>query len=232
MLHSLGLPLLGAAAGVSTLALAWHNRQAGRARLAARHGYFEACLPLFDSPVKSIAPHGFARISGRYHGRPFDLQALPDTLSYRKLPALWLLVTLPAPMPVAATLDVMQRPGGGEVFSHFATLPVQLPAAPGLPGSAVLRTDDPARLPPESILHSHAGLFDSSAVKELLISPRGLRIVILAEEADRGRYLLFRDAEMGMSALSRATLVPFLDRLVAIAGDLENLSATRTEKTA
>jgi hypothetical protein len=44
--------------------------------------------------------------------------------------------------------------------------------------------------------------------------------VILAEEADRGRYLIFREAEMGMTPLAPARLSPLLDRLRAIREDV------------
>ncbi len=64
-------------------------------------------------------------------------------------------------------------------------------------------------------------------MKELVLSPRGLRIVILAEEADRGRYLIFREAEMGMDALPPARLAPLLDRLRALRKDILALTEAR-----
>ncbi len=222
---------IGAVAGATAIWLARQVRQAGQRRGAARAGYFDACLLLFADPVKGQTPSGFARVSGTYRGRRFDLQALPDTLTFRKLPALWLMVTIPAPMPVAATLDVMQRPIGTETFSHFGTLPVQLGSPPGLPPEAVVRTDDPHGLPVESIVMAHLEVFGTPRVKELVISPKGLRIVWLAEEADRGRYLLFRDAEMGAEALPPATLRPLLDRLVDLARDLEQQGAAKQAAT-
>lgn len=217
------LGLIGAIAGATALTLAWRGRQSANDRRAMRAGYFDDCLGLFFEPVTGLAPSGFARVSGTFAGRPFDLQAVTDTLTYRKLPALWLLVTIPAAMPVGATLNVMLRPTGSEVFSHFSTLPFDLAPPPGLPPGAVARTDEPRGLPPESILRGHLSLFDSDRVKELVISPKGLRITYLAEEADRGRYLLFRDAEMGKDPLSPATLRPLLHQLVALADDLDRL---------
>jgi hypothetical protein len=44
--------------------------------------------------------------------------------------------------------------------------------------------------------------------------------VILAEEADRGRYLIFREAEMGREPLAPARLEPLLDRLAALREDV------------
>lgn len=232
MLKSLGLSVIGAAVGATALSLAVRHRRDSAGRRATRAGYFDACLPLFEKPVTGAAPSGFARVSGKYQGRSFDLQAVPDTLTYRKLPALWLLVTIPEPMPVGATLNIMVRPTGAETFSHFGLLPIDLDPATGLPPDTVMRTDDPAGLPPESFLQAHLSLFESDRVKELVIAPKGLRITCLAEEADRGRYLLFRDSEMGKQPLPPQTLRPLLERLVAMAIDLDRIAPEQHEKSA
>jgi hypothetical protein len=47
--------------------------------------------------------------------------------------------------------------------------------------------------------------------------------VFLAEEADRGRYLLFRDAEMGLQPLAAARLLPQLETLRDLAHQLKDL---------
>lgn len=217
-------PLIAAAAAALAVWLAFRLVRAARDRRAARAGYFEALKPLFDGGETRLQPTGFPRMSGRRGGLTFDLQALPDSLTFRKLPALWVMVSLPAPMPVAATLDIMSRPSGQEPFTHFTTLPQMLPTPDCLPASLAVRSDDAGGVPPESLLAAHAGLFADANVKELLISPKGLRVVILAEEADRGRFLIFRDAEMGMSPLSPARVAPLLDRLAALRADLNEWS--------
>ena len=42
----------------------------------------------------------------------------------------------------------------------------------------------------------------------------------LAEEADRGRYLIFRDAEMALTPLPAARIAPLLETLAALRDDL------------
>jgi hypothetical protein len=153
-------------------------------------------------------------------GLSFDLQAVPDTLTFRKLPALWVLVTLPDPLPLHATLDLMARPSGNEPFTKFATLPQSLPTPPDLPKDIAIRSDDATLIPPAGLIARHADLFSDPRVKELVLSPKGLRIVILTEEADRGRYLIFREAEMGRTPLPPSRLEPLLDRLAAIRKDV------------
>lgn len=211
---------LGIALAALGLWLALRLIREAAARTRARAIYFSAVRSLFDGGETRVQPTGFPRMTGRRAGLAFDLQAIPDTLTFRKLPALWVLVTLPEPLPLDATLDLMARPSGNEPFTRFADLPQSLPTPPELPKEIAIRSDDATRIPPPDLLARHADLFTDPKVKELVLSPKGLRIVILAEEADRGRYLIFRDAEMGREPLSPARLEPLLDRLAAIRKDV------------
>ena len=191
-----------------------------RARASAHAAHFDVVKPLFDSAATRLAPPGVPRRTARRAGLAFERPAIPDPLTFRKLPALWVLVSLPEPLPLEATLDLMARPSGNEPFTRFANLPESLPPLAGLPREVAIRTDDARRVPPPALVAAHADLFDDPRVKELVLSPRGLRIVTLAEEADRGRYLIFREAEMGRAPLSPARLAPLLDRLAAIRQDV------------
>jgi hypothetical protein len=130
------------------------------------------------------------------------------------------LVSLAEPMPAAGTLSIMMRPRGVEYFSRHSSLPVQMAPDPGLPHDCSVRTDAPEALPPQSLLQQHAAILQQPLTKELVISPKGLRLVWLAEEAHRGRYLIFRDSEMGLTPFPAAALRPLLDHLIALARDL------------
>lgn len=208
--------LLAALFGATALWLAWATVQAHKARTAARAGYFRAVEPLFDSVTTRIQPTGFARMTAQVDGTAFDLQAIPDSLTFRKLPALWVMLTLPAPMPARATLDIMARPAGNEPFSHFANLPHSLPCPASLPDGTALRSDDATGVPPLDLIAPHLAVFADPKVKELVISPKGLRLVILADEAERGRFLIFRDAEVGTSPLPAARITPLISALIAL----------------
>ena len=210
------LPFVAAALGATALWLGWQTLQAARSRSTARARYFDAVAPLFDRVKTRIEPTGLPRVAADLGEDSFDLQAIPDSLTFRKLPALWVMVTLPAQTPVKATLDIMARPTGNEPFSHFARLPQSLPCPPELPEGTGIRSDNAAALPPIDLIAPHLAIFSDPKVKELVISPRGLRLVILADEAERGRYLIFRDAETGRTPLSRDRLLPLLDALRAL----------------
>jgi hypothetical protein len=205
----------------SALARQWGG-SARRQRLRA--AFLDECKTVFEGGTKAISPTGFPRITGTYRGHTFDLQVSPDTLNYRKLPALWLLVSLVEPQPVRATFDLMLRPRGIEGFSNFATLPQQIDIPPGFPADCAIRTDDPGGLPDLTLLRRHLTLIARDRAKELIIAPKGLRLVWLAEEAQRTTYLLFRDSEMGLTPFAGALLRPLLDGLIDLHDDLANTS--------
>ena len=206
--------------GVALAGLIWRSAGAAQQRRRARARFLDDCQPLFTKGLKAITETGFPRLSGQFHGHTFDIQVVPDSLSFRKLPALWLLVTLPEPLSVRGTFDLMMRPTGMETFSRFPNLPVHVTLPAGFPSESAIRCDTPDAVPPEPVLRHHLARLAHDRLKELVIAPTGLRIVWLAEEADRGRYLLFRDAEMGRVALSPEVLRPLMTALVELWSDL------------
>ena len=189
-------------------------------RTAARAGYFDRVAPLMGRLRRAITPTGFARVSGDLAGVETDLQVTPDTLTYRKLPALWLLVTQPAALPVAQRIHLMARPRGVEPFSTFDTLPHQTLLPVGFPYDATLRSERPLTPAEAALLFRHRSVLNDERVKELVISPKGLRITWLADEAERGRYLIFREAEMGRTPLPPEALAPLLAALAALRADI------------
>ena len=214
------LALAAAIAGTGFLYILTHGLRDARLRAARRAAFLDEAQGLFSGGLKRLNPDGFARISGTYRDLTFDIQLVPDTLNFRKLPSLWLLVSLPEPMPVRATFDLMMRPRGVEVFSKHSQLPVQMAPDPAFPHDCSIRTDAPELLPPRQLLLKHTAILADPRAKELLISPRGLRVVWLAEEADRGNYLLFRDSEMGVEPYPASLVKPLLDYLVDLREDL------------
>ena len=110
----------------------------------------------------------------------------------------------------------MMRPAGPTTFSNFERLPIALDRLPDFPDFAIARTDDPDHLPPPHMIAPHLGMFNSPHAKELLITPKGVRIVWQLAEAERGRYGIFRQAEFGDVRLEPELLSTILDRLVAI----------------
>lgn len=215
---ALGLLVLALGGGLVWLAL--RLRAAAAVRATARAGYLDAILPELEDARRGRAPTGFPRVAGRMGGMALDLQAVPDSLTFRKLPALWLLVTALEPLPIPQRIHLMIRPRGVEPFSNIAQLPVQTTLPPGFPADAMLKSEAPLSGAEAALLRRHLDLFDDPRVKELVLAPEGLRIVWLADEAERGRYLLFREAELGRDPLAPDALMPLVARLRAIRSDV------------
>lgn len=208
------------ALGLAVLVAAGRLWRAARQDRAARAGLLAEVEPLLAEPRRRVEPSGYPRLGGSFAGRAVDLRAVPDALAIRKLPALWLLATLTEPQPLAGETRIMQRPSGLEPFSTFADLPAEVTPPPGVPAGCVVRTTSPAHLPPAAILAAGGRLFDDPAVKELVLSPKGLRLVRLAGEASRPGYLLFRDADLGRTPVPAAMARRMLGALIALSGEL------------
>lgn len=179
--------------------------------------FFDRAKPvLADARIEDTGAVGYPRLSGRYRGLPVQVLPVVDTLATRRLPALWLLVTLQDALPLKARFDLMMRPAGPTTFSNFDHLPFTVERPAGFPEHAVLKTDDPAQLLPAEVVAPHLDVFQDGRAKELLVTPNGLRLVWLLGEADRLRYGVFREADFGAAGLGPELLGSLLDRLVTI----------------
>jgi hypothetical protein len=192
------------------------GRERDRRRAEYEHFFRSATPVLADARIEDTGSVGYPRLAGRYRG--FAVQVLPviDTLATRRLPALWLLLTLQDALPLKARFDLMMRPTSPTTFSNFDLLPFTVEQPAGYPEHAVLRTDDPGHLLPADIVAPHLDVFHDARAKELLITPNGVRLVWLLAEASRARYGVFREADFGGTDLEPELLSRLLDRLVAI----------------
>ncbi len=178
---------------------------------------FAGALQIVESPVfEPQGPHQFPKLKGIYQRFPIQVHPVVDTLATRRLPALWLLVTVQDTLPLTARFDMMMRPAGPTTFSNFDHLPDTLKHPGGFPEHAVIRTDDADAVLPAEIIRPHLGLFAGPRAKELLITGNGIRIVWLLAESDRVRYGIFRQADFGTVAIEPQTLKDIADCLLAI----------------
>ena len=214
--------VLGIIAGIALLARLYvvtrrrmrRRREAPEALLGPARGVLEA------AELRDTGRVGYPELIGRYRGLPVRILPVVDTLAVRKLPSLWLLLTIPEPLPIKGTFDVMIRPAGPTTFSNFERLPVIVETPPEFPLHAVIRTEDPHHILPPHVIGRQVDLLHQPAVKELLISPKGVRLVWLLAEADRARYGILRQAEFGEVTLDPDIVRGALDRLIEIRSDI------------
>jgi hypothetical protein len=184
---------------------------------AATDTLFAEALTVLENPAfEPQGPQAYPRLRGTYRGFPVQVLPVVDTLATRRLPALWMLVTLQDALPVKARFDMMMRPTGATTFSNFDHLTQTLKHPAGFPEQAVIRTDDAELVLPAHIIRPHLALFFGPQAKELLVTENGLRLVWLLAEAERARYGIFRQAEFGEVVIDAKVLREILDTLLAI----------------
>lgn len=163
---------------------------------------------------------GTSVLTGRYQGRIVRVTVLADTLALRKLPSLWLMVTIPMPLPLSAALDLMMRPASVTSFSNFDLLPFTIETPAGFPRQMVIRSDAPEMALPLELVARHITPLSQPRGKELLITPRGLRLVMQMAEADRARYGVFRQADFGGVVVDPNILREALEHLMDLQQDI------------
>lgn len=201
--------------------LVWHAlRNSARQRAEHIRLFAEARAVLEDAETRTGDTAGVFLLVGSYNGHAVQVKVLADTLAVRKLPSLWMMVTLPEPLPIASTLDLMMRPAAATSFSNFDHLAYTIETPPRFPDHLVIRSDSPQPALPIDLVWRHVGVLRQPYGKELLISPKGLRFVVLLAEADRARYGVLRQADFGDAAVSADVLRSLLENLIDLRQDI------------
>ena len=131
-------------ASLALLALIWQRDRARTSR--QRAGMFDLCIPLQIEPLLTERRGDFPLLTGRYRAETFALEAFPDTLGYRKIPSLWMQVTVATKLPVSGTIDILARAQNIEFFSPSYELDVALPIPASWPQPMQFRANNIASL--------------------------------------------------------------------------------------
>lgn len=191
------------------------------ARKAEPQRLFAEALPVLeDAEATAGETAGTFILTGRYRGLDLRVTVVADTLALRKLPSLWLMVTIPMPLPIKATLDLMMRPASVTSFSNFDHLPFTIETPEGFPEQMVIRSDVPDMALPLDLVARHVAPLSQPRGKELLITPKGLRLVMQMAEADRARYGVFRQADFGGAVVDPEVLREAVERLMDLRRDI------------
>ena len=183
-------------------ALAWLYRRDRRRHGQRRAAFFADCLGLFERYRVTQDDIYFPVLEGSFQGHSFRLEPIVDHVVFRKIPSLWLKITLVAPTRYRGVFDLLMRLQGSEFYSPFSELPHRVARPPGWPADAAIASDDPEAMPPVEALAPHMRLFGDPHMKEMLITPRGVRLVYQAEQAERVHYMVLRQIEFAQERLS------------------------------
>ena len=157
-------------------------------------------LHLFDDCMDvlleaKLSPHGldFPKLRGRYGRFDVLLELVADTLAVRKVPPLWLLVTIKGNSLTKGSLDLIVRPQNNEFYSPAWQWSGHLQAPDNWPAHSMIKyQDEPASI--EVLNKFMPLLFADERMKELLVLPSTVRITYMAKQAERGEYMLMRNS--------------------------------------
>jgi len=195
-------------------------RQARQFQAQVRRQLFDECVDLLQEP--SIR-HDLAQLpilEGCYGGYRVALSVVEDTVGWRKLPPLWLLVKVAANAPTRGTLDIIARPANNEFYSPSWQWDEVLPIPATWPQHALIKYQEQAV---DSALLNDAvlPLFVDPAMKELLITPTLLRLTYLLRQGQAGEYLLLRTAVYHGAPVAKALVEALLRQAIALRQQLE-----------
>jgi hypothetical protein len=184
------------------LCLAWQYRRDRERQRRIRAGFFADCRGLLEGAQIAQDDLSYPILTGRYEGLDVTLEPVVDDMAVRKVPSLWLKVSLKAPVRYKGVLDLLVRPRGTEFYSPASELAAEVRLPSSWPRDATLRSDDPDSMPPKETVAQHLHLFEDARMKELLIAPRGVRLIYQVDQAERSRYAVLRQSEFGQPRLA------------------------------
>jgi hypothetical protein len=204
--------------GVCALFALWQINSRELARVhRERARLFDSCLSLFDRAQVVADQAGFPTLSGRYRDHDIKLRTIVDAVGFRKFPSLWLQVDLESSTGIDGVLDLLVRPQNIEFYSPSADLPETLPLPPAWPEFATLRATNSVMLPVmDSLTPNVVKLFAHPQAKELLLTPRGVRIVYQLNQGVAAHYLVFRAAKFETLDVAPDLLKTLLDHALSI----------------
>ncbi|WP_374653207.1 hypothetical protein [Dongia sp.] len=205
--------------------LYWVYRRDRRRFEAERAMLFDDLRGLLAESELSRTPMSYPVLRGRYRGHRVVIDAVLDNLSVRKVPSLWLRVTLLADIPFAGSCDILARAHNVEFYAPSNSFDHALPLPADWPQHLTIKCDVPDAVPPQSLLQAHIGLFEDERVKELLVTPKGVRLVRQAAQASRAEYLVLRQSLFGPVVVPRGGVQDLLDRALALADTLRSHNA-------
>lgn len=183
------------AAGVTALALlARHERMLTKAR---RQVIIDPVEPLFSQARVETDGAGIPRIEGLYAGRRLKVELIPDTMTIRRLPQLWVSVTALKALPLAGKgVAMLVRPSGADFYSLTSAFDEPFDPPAGFPWECLVRGQTRSAFETlQRIRAAAAGILSDVKVKEIAVTDRGVRIVYQLAEGKRGQHLLLRQCD-------------------------------------
>ncbi|MDR6286494.1 hypothetical protein HNR47_002515 [Methylopila jiangsuensis] len=217
--------LLVAACGLTAAGGAILLLRAAQRRAALQHAFLAEGVALLEGGRIAPTPSGYGVLRGRWRSHEAALTPIAEALAFRRLPQLWIVVTLKADAGLDAAFEALRRPTGAEFFAAGGGLPRAFAPPPDWPQDTALRGEPEAESALPRIAEALAPTLAEPRCKALLAGPSGVRLVWQAAQGRRGAYLLFRDLRFDMERLPAGEIEALLDRALGVAGAIRAASA-------
>ncbi|MEQ1599313.1 MAG: hypothetical protein ABL880_08110 [Methylotenera sp.] len=211
---------VGLLAALGLLMFGKYQRDAKRKALS-RSNVFDDCQTLLQNTQISQDKADLPVLYGSYSGYQVALSVVEDTVAWRKLPPLWLLIKISANKTSVGSLDLIVRPANNEFYSPSWQWDGNLTIPTNWPQHAIVKyLHKPIDM---SLLEHHVPtLFADDMMKELLIMPDFVRLTYMAKQADRGEYLIMRNAVYSETPIEKKLVDTLLKQAIAIRQTIEN----------
>ena len=172
--------------------------------LRQRRALLDAAAGLLDNASVTIGSDGYPRLSGNYEGgHQISLEVVPDSLVPRRLPQLWLKLTLLAPESASRpSIGVLARPIGTEFYSRVLGLPDTIAPSFTADFPLLMRGRGATEAAMQRTRDLFRTLFTDPNLKEVVITPRGVGSVRRIAEGDRGAHVLYRQMRFPVRQVS------------------------------
>ncbi len=231
-----GLPLSPQGMGLLIFCLAGiavvvaRARKELRADLEIRRAMLDDATSLLADPSVTIGTDGYPSLSGTHGGKRVSMEVVADSLVPRRLPQLWLKLTVLSPQNrPRPSIGALARPFGTEFYSRVLALPDAIQPTFEADFPLLMRGRDVTEAAMQRTSGLFRTLFADPLMKELVITSRGAGIVRQIAEGDRGAHILYRQMRFPVTRvpceLVRKSLAE-LDRL----DDVLQVAGPRVEK--
>lgn len=190
----------------------------------SRRGILDACKSTIDGARLTHGGDDFPNLHGLWRGRRVHAAIIPDTMTIRRLPQLWLSLTYFEERPNLPEFAVLVRPAGTEFYSLTSQFELRLEKSRGFPDEVLIRGNGPAA---QALLnrtgHVLARILSDPKVKEVAVTSRGLRLVWQAGEGRRGEHLLLRQSVFDGDGVSAQDFAYLLDQMQALSSAIDHV---------
>ena len=212
--------------GASILAvMGWRDHAQRR---AMRRGIIDECIGLLDQGTITHSGDAFPNLEGRHSGRIVRAEFVPDTMTIRRLPQLWLYLSRIENRPEISEFAALVRPSGADFYSLTTGFKRRLDPPPGFPQDVLIRGGSDAAQKLLDRLGALIGkILADPKVKEIGVTEKGLRLVWQASEGRRGDHLLLRQSVFDDARVLKSDFARLLAHLDELSLAIDNPAEAR-----